>query len=461
MAFPLTIAQITALAPDPAAAKNGQALSSSGKWQTLGRSDNAVWGEIRGSGANPYQAIIDLSGPAFKCSCPSRKFPCKHGLALGLIAAGDPAAVPEAEPPTWVTDWLNGREDRAKKKSERAAKEEERDADPALAAKRGAAKEKRSGARHERIRDGIADLQRWLKDLMRQGIAAKKGESGKHMHELAGRMVDAQAPGLARLMRRAISSLHSGEGWQERFLHEIALLHLLAEGFQRLETLTGEQQADVRTAIGIPPAKEEILAGHGVRDRWFVLGRRVDQEDNLRIQRTWLWGDSSRRTALFLDFAPGRQPFETMLEPGVILGADLVFYPGSWPVRALIKERLPSAVALSGDASPFVSVAAAVAAFGGTLGRFPWVDYYPFSISRAVPVCRGGVWWLNGTDGRIPLSSSFAAGWPLAAISGGKEIRLFGEWDGSALYPLTVFGDDGRAIAHWNGTEATSTGMGG
>lgn len=32
----------------------------------------AVWGLCQGSGKDPYQTQIDLIGPAFRCSCPSR-----------------------------------------------------------------------------------------------------------------------------------------------------------------------------------------------------------------------------------------------------------------------------------------------------------------------------------------------------------------------------------------------------
>ena len=42
----------------------------------------------QGSAASPYQTGIDLSEPAFQCTCPSHKFPCKHGLGLFLLLAG-------------------------------------------------------------------------------------------------------------------------------------------------------------------------------------------------------------------------------------------------------------------------------------------------------------------------------------------------------------------------------------
>ena len=87
---PWTPEQIVALAPDAGSVKAGRELATARKWVSLGRSEQAVWGECQGSGAKPYQTKIDLSEPAFQCSCPSRKFPCKHALGL-LLPAGRPA----------------------------------------------------------------------------------------------------------------------------------------------------------------------------------------------------------------------------------------------------------------------------------------------------------------------------------------------------------------------------------
>jgi hypothetical protein len=56
--------QILALAPDAGSIKNGKALATASKWQNLGGTDRALWGECQGSGKNPYQAQIDLAEPA-------------------------------------------------------------------------------------------------------------------------------------------------------------------------------------------------------------------------------------------------------------------------------------------------------------------------------------------------------------------------------------------------------------
>lgn len=83
----LTTDQILALSPDDSSAKAAKGLLAPAKWPLLGHDEVAIWGECQGSGSKPYQVIIEVSGQSFKCSCPSRKFPCKHGLALYLLLA--------------------------------------------------------------------------------------------------------------------------------------------------------------------------------------------------------------------------------------------------------------------------------------------------------------------------------------------------------------------------------------
>jgi uncharacterized Zn finger protein len=94
-----TTEQVLSLAPDASSAKAGRDLAAARKWLTLGQEGQAVWGECQGSGKSPYQTQIDLSEPAFRCTCPSRKFPCKHGLGLLLLRVDQPAAFPQQTAP--------------------------------------------------------------------------------------------------------------------------------------------------------------------------------------------------------------------------------------------------------------------------------------------------------------------------------------------------------------------------
>src|SRR6185436_14455124 len=130
-----SVEQILALAPDAASAKAGQGLAAARKWSALGCDATAAWGFCRGSGKDPYQAQIELSEPAFRCSCPSRKFPCKHGLGLLLLLTSQPQAFKAKTAPAWVSEWLATRAQRAQQREEKRAKAEEKAIDPAAQAK--------------------------------------------------------------------------------------------------------------------------------------------------------------------------------------------------------------------------------------------------------------------------------------------------------------------------------------
>ena len=84
----LSAAQVLALAPDEASIKAARGLARPAKWLTLGHDEQALWGECKGSAL--YQISVESGEPAFKCTCPSRKVPCKHVLALLLLAADEP-----------------------------------------------------------------------------------------------------------------------------------------------------------------------------------------------------------------------------------------------------------------------------------------------------------------------------------------------------------------------------------
>lgn len=117
----LSAESVLALAPDVASAKAANGLLKPGGWPTLANAA-AVWGECQGSGSKPYQTQVDLSGPTFKCSCPSRKFPCKHGLVLLLLKAKDPSLFKADTPPAWVTEWRHAPSGLRKKTTSSAKK---------------------------------------------------------------------------------------------------------------------------------------------------------------------------------------------------------------------------------------------------------------------------------------------------------------------------------------------------
>src|SRR5688572_6681812 len=220
----LTTEQALALAPDAASAKAGQGLASPRKWVSLGQDDRSAWGECQGSGKDPYRTHADLNGPAFHCSCPSRKFPCKHALGMLLVSAADPARAMQSNAPEWVSEWIAKRDASAEKK---AVKSEAAPDDPESSAKREAEREKRAAKREDRVRTGLAELQTWLGDLTRQGLAHAKQQPASFFDSMAARMVDSQAPGIARRIRGWPSIFASGDQWANRALEATGSLQWL------------------------------------------------------------------------------------------------------------------------------------------------------------------------------------------------------------------------------------------
>ncbi|MFJ6214434.1 SWIM zinc finger family protein [Streptomyces sp. NPDC092296] len=445
-----TADQVLALAPDAASRKAAAKLSSPAPWSGVGAGGGAVWGECKGSGSAVYRTAVEPSVPAYSCSCPSRKFPCKHALGLLLLWAGGPGAVPDAaEPADFAAQWLASRRERAAGKEQReAARAEAATADPAAARRRA---ERRSA----RVAAGAAELRLRLTDRLRGGLAGEEQAGYGGWDDVAARMVDAQAPGLASLTRGLAAVPASGPGWPARLLEEYALLDLLTGAYGRLDGLPAPLAATVRTRVGFTVDNAEVLRGPAVRDRWLVLGVRETADDRLTTRRLWLRGAGSGRLALLLSFGrPGQAP-ELALPTGLVLEADIAHHPGARPLRAALGTRhAPPAPPEPGEAvPPGVTVGRAMAEYGAALAEDPWLDSWPVVLTDVVPVPGPDGWRLVDGDGReqIPVPRPAAGGgvgaglWLLAAVSGGRPVTVFGECGHRGFNPVTVWDAEGTA----------------
>jgi hypothetical protein len=394
-------------------------------------SERAVWGECQGSGANPYQTRVDLSDIAFKCTCPSRKFPCKHGLGLMILLVENSAAFTQTQQPVWVTQWLDDRQQRGEKK---AAKKAEEAAKPVDAI----AQAKRVEQRKNKVADGVAELDQWLQDLVRQGIASVQSKPYAFWEQMAARLMDAQAPGLARMIRDCGGIPSTGEGWQERLLERLSRIYLIVEAFGRLNSLPEDLQEEIKSLVGFTVNQDELLAKQpSVFDHWEVVGQTVEQEDKLRTQRTWLYGQFNKRWALVLSFAYGTAQLDTGLVPGTWLRAELVFFPGSMQFRALTKTREDKITPL--EQLSGTNVTTAFQQYGAALAVNPWIERYPMALRDVVPMTSNGQWCLVDSENMtINLKPGKMTGWQIMALSVGHPIDVFGEWDGFRLTPLAV-----------------------
>ena len=434
---PWSADQVTALAPDKQVATAGLKLASPATWSDAGVHEALVWGSASGSGKKPYRVCVDLSGPAFTCSCPSRKFPCKH--AIGLLHLWSRGQVAGGEPAAFAAEWLEGR---AKRAQQKAARQEaaDRPNDPAKAAASAKSAAARARARERRVTEGLADLDRWLADQLREGLANGSAQRPRQLAVFASRMVDAQAPGVAQRLTALSRLTDSSPGWPERLVDEFGLLHLLIRAWTRREQLPDDLRATVRSHVGIAVRAEDVLASPGVSDTWVVVAGRDSVEGRLAERRLWLYGTTTRRWALILVFAPVSGGFSTTVVPGTRFDAVAHFYPGRGQLRVALSDEQPSRPVAGWVPEP-LGTASARECWRRAVAADPWVEAVPVLVSGRFRLLGNGEPALGDADGALPLITPDDARWVLPLLTDGDEVTVAGELSPAGLRALSVVTD--------------------
>ncbi|UYZ60013.1 SWIM zinc finger family protein [Hymenobacter latericus] len=432
--------QVRALITDPGTLKRGLDLAKPSQWNNLGKTNLAAWGACAGSGSKPYQVGIDLGEPAFKCSCPSRVFPCKHGAGLLLLLARQPQLFGESSAPAWLAEWLDKRQQTKISKSSPAEPNE-------VVVPTESADEKPrgvlqvSGQRLERMQRGAAELLTWLHDLMGAGLAQTEKQPASFWEHQAARLVDDKLPGLAAVLRELPTLRYSGTDWPERQLARLGELYLLTRAVLRLPELPTDLRHDVLQLIGVNAKKEDVLAQQvPVADTWLVVGQITTEEERLLARRTWLWAEQQARYALVLEYSFGGQAFASALVPHGRYQGGLAFYPGSVPLRAVpATDWIFIGLQPTPTLPPATSPTELLDAYASALGRLPWLREWPATLSGVVPVLMpDGSMQLHhtATGAQLPVRANADQSWALLAASGGHPLSVFGEWNGRALLPL-------------------------
>ena len=340
----ITKEQIESVAPDQASLNAASKLLKRAKWPMLEQSaDGAVlWGQCQGSGSTPYSMAVAKHDLGAKCSCPSRKFPCKHSIALMWWFADNAAEFATGETPEWVSQWLSRRRGSTASKSEDDKKSEAGEKSKAdrgkpkvslsdataenskpekrLSAEEIKKKAERAAKQKERnkqkrevsVLQGLDDLDLWIIDQMEEGFAGFESRASEQVQILVKRLVDAKAPGLAMRVESAVSNYFASD-FSDRndvLIESFGMLHLLANAYRRQADLSEALVADVRQAVGWTVEREALLkdsTAKRIQGEWMVTGTREEtQTDRTIRQETWLMCLDSKEpaTAVLLDFVP-------------------------------------------------------------------------------------------------------------------------------------------------------------
>jgi len=283
----------------------------------------------------------------------------------------------------------------------------------------------------------LTKLELFLEDMVAQGLISDVMTFSNDLLMWAGKMHDANAPGIAARLRQMAADIIELADFEETLVLRLGQLFALIHHFRQLHKLKPAEGADLVRAIGyFYPLnfgwKEKRRRVKVVAGEWIVVGRYVELET--LVSHTWLVGIRPSLQAIV------RRKVKTAATSPLVTGArqraTLVYRANALP---------PYAHATCGKSlSPFHGTLPNLASVNEFLDDYakakqgrPWLDRFLCCVKAVTPIyTQGHGWYVRDAGGQASLPLSDAAHWTLLALSGGKPVDLVGEWDGIRLRPL-------------------------
>jgi len=465
-------ATIEALAPSPDVFAAGVLLFLNGAITVQLRTDDAtlIFGACAGSGALPYEVSADLRAavPVLRCSCPSRKRPCKHALALLVAHARQHAVFVVAEVPRDLVEKL------AKDDAKAAATQ------PASRAKKRKAPNKEAQAKKAQAQlEGLEMASRVLNDLAMSGLGAVDEDRIVALRVRATEIADFHLPGVALCLRRlalvvedaevdpaakgAIGARRLAQLWAMIKKGRVLLASKLEEG----AATENEADALVDELLGKVWQLEELRERGYVRTNLTLVelayARVDDPARDERIETSFLADVESGEILRDVSYTParrvGKEPPKVSFAGAIEVG-EAGIYPGfvnrriRWDDDGLVARSLTVAEreALIGRAS---SVADACAKLQDQLKNLlaPEDAVFLLQVAKVGRVREEGV-MEDAAGARLPFanapSSSAAAfralelsGWPAGGRALLARLAVDEARGGIVAHPMTVLGPHG------------------
>jgi hypothetical protein len=442
----LDIRTIEALAPDQPSLKAAAGLTKPAKWSGIASSPDGtlMWGLCAGSGSNPYKVAVDLRDNGAKCTCPSRKFPCKHGLALMWMKAESMTAFPADETPEWVGDWLKRRRGAPagtsypdKSATDASAEAAAEPVDEKAAAKKEAAAAKRAAETEASVTDALKALEQWISDQLRTGLSGFMDDATARCRRIASRMVDGKAQALAaRIDEMPGRILGVPVGDRTRIVvDELAKLTILSRAYRN-----DPKDSAARRAVINAENRDALLTDPStlkVTSEWEVLAERIaTRRDGLISQTTWLLNlGEGPRFAMLVDFhaaSAGRRG--NSFVQGEQFCGTMAFYRSDDPLRALLVTRDADITDRPWRTEGTVHVSAQA---DSALMAEPWREDTPIMLpkGRITQDAKGANWWRSAcrtathpVDGKVPdVARGAGMNAAIAMWSAGRLAMLAGE----------------------------------
>jgi len=239
---------IEAAAPNAEAAKNGRGLVLKNKFLSLHHSpdETLLFGQCQGSGKTPYLCSADFAvpeKPVYRCTCPSRQFPCKHSLGL-MYAFVEGKKFTSAEIPEEV----------AAKREKAAARVEKKKADaetPVKVNKSALAKKIKAQL------DGIDLLEKLTLEVVRLGIGNMNAKAAHELEEQAKQLGNAYLPGAQTALRRYTKLFYSQYGEERTSAEREGIYSEALDQLGRLNSLIRKGRTYLQARLDDPELAPE------------------------------------------------------------------------------------------------------------------------------------------------------------------------------------------------------------
>jgi hypothetical protein len=326
-------------------------MSQKTTYSNLSTKDELFFANFQGSASTPYNTAFDQTTQTFKCSCPSRQYPCKHAEALGqLIKDQLSDFVVVDELPQWVQTWIDNKNKLAEKKASKTSE---------ILKDTSKAKEKllqKLLKQYSLLKETLDEVGSWLEKWDKLGLADALTIIENDKATIIGRFKDLKLPNLAYYIDD-ITSQNSEEERKLTLKQFLARTYLCLSGINKITSLYNDKfqliEADNSNAdhinrlftfgnyLGLTQKTSDFdwdlqLQRTGT---WLVTSLKYFTLDKLVARHIWLKQVETGEYALLIDYSPnGKAKFSTDLVLGSYIEAKICYYPSLSNKRAVILE---------------------------------------------------------------------------------------------------------------------------
>jgi Uncharacterized conserved protein len=369
----ITEAYVDSLAPNAGAIKNGRDLVKKNSFPLLSETGDAtlLFGECKGSGKDPYRCSVDFvneGNPVFRCSCPSRQFPCKHTLGL-LYARALGKGFTIAEIPSDIADKRDKAEKREEKKKEAAA-------EPSDSAKPKRKVNKSALVKKIAVQlDGLGILEKLVLQLTQAGLGSVDKKTLQMIEEQAKQLGNHYIPGAQAGLREFVMIMRSESDKESVYTAAMEQLLALRALTKKGKAYLEQRAADPDSPMATDTNLEELL-GHAWQLAELREYGRVQKETELLQLAFMSYTDEARGefadTGWWIDLGSGNIRMTRHLRPfraakamreedtfqQIVKTGELFIYPGELNPRV----RWENAAFREPAASDYAAVKALAAA---------------------------------------------------------------------------------------------------